>query len=65
LIKPRKARIRIQIAPEQKAALERLADERDVPVSAVLAGAIAGITGIADTLNRQNVRRATLRKDWT
>jgi predicted transcriptional regulator len=50
------ATTRIRISPEQKDAIERVADDRDMPVSAVFGEAINAITGVPDTLKRHTKR---------
>ena len=53
--------IRFRTSPEQKAALERIADERNVPLTGVLRDAVTAITGVPDTLRRSSVRRDDFR----
>ncbi len=45
------APLRCRIPLDQKRALDQLADERNVPVSAIVRAALAGVTGVEDTTN--------------
>jgi hypothetical protein len=57
------ALIRFRARAEQKATLEQIADERNVPLTGVLRDAVTAITGVPDTLRRCSVRRDDYRSN--
>lgn len=52
------APIRFRVSVEQKAAVERIAAERDVPVAALFRDLITTTTGVPDPLRRHSKRGA-------
>lgn len=56
------APIRFRVSVEQKAAIERIAAERDVPLAALFRDLITTTTGVPDQLRRHSKRGAGLPK---
>jgi hypothetical protein len=55
---PKTAPIRFRVSVEQKAAVERIAAERDVPIAALFRDLITTTTGVPDPLRRHGKRGA-------